>query len=229
MAAKNPKIQVTKDGPYLVSGGVPLKELVIVQKGHTNAFEEGRVFPEQESYALCRCGKTKTPPFCDGSHVHNHFDGTETASRAAFTDRAELQEGPGLDLLDDNRCTFARFCHKAGGSVWDLIDQSDDPEARAEAMEAAEQCPAGRLVALYKDGTPLEYDYEPTIALMQDPEKNCSAGLFVMGGIPVESADGETYEVRNRVALCRCGHSRNKPFCDAMHVPSEYHDGLKKK
>lgn len=229
MAAKHPNIKVSKDGPYLVSGNVPLKELIIVQKGHTNAFEEGRTYPQEEEYALCRCGKTKTPPFCDGSHEHTHFDGTETASRAKFEDRAEFQEGPEIDLLDDNRCAFARFCHKAGGSVWDLIDQSDDPEARAEAIEAAEQCPSGRLVALYKDGSAAEYDYEPAIALLQDPGKRVSAGLFVMGGIPIESEDGESYEVRNRVALCRCGQSSNKPFCDAMHVPSGYQDGQKKK
>ena len=31
-------------------------------------------------------------------------------------------------------------------------------------------------------------------------------------------ADGTTYEVRNRVTLCRCGASQNKPFCDATHA-----------
>ncbi|HET8688843.1 MAG TPA: CDGSH iron-sulfur domain-containing protein [Methanosarcina sp.] len=38
------------------------------------------------------------------------------------------------------------------------------------------------------------------------------------GGIPIESADGKQYEIRNRVTLCRCGKSRNKPFCDGSHV-----------
>jgi CDGSH-type Zn-finger protein len=39
----------------------------------------------------------------------------------------------------------------------------------------------------------------------------------VRGGITIESADGVPYEVRNRVTLCRCGRSDNKPFCDASH------------
>ena len=38
--------------------------------------------------------------------------------------------------------------------------------------------------------------------------------------------DGSTYELRNRYALCRCGASRNKPFCDAMHVSIGFSDGL---
>jgi CDGSH-type Zn-finger protein len=40
----------------------------------------------------------------------------------------------------------------------------------------------------------------------------------VRGGIEVTSADGDAYEVRNRVTLCRCGASANKPFCDASHA-----------
>ena len=42
--------------------------------------------------------------------------------------------------------------------------------------------------------------------------------MFVHGRIALEAADGTEYERRNRYALCRCGVSRNKPFCDAMHV-----------
>jgi CDGSH-type Zn-finger protein len=39
----------------------------------------------------------------------------------------------------------------------------------------------------------------------------------VRGGIPIESANGKTYAVRNRVTLCRCGQSANKPLCDGSH------------
>jgi len=34
----------------------------------------------------------------------------------------------------------------------------------------------------------------------------------------VIGADGRAYEVRNRVSLCRCGKSKNKPFCDGSHL-----------
>ncbi|UCF09264.1 MAG: CDGSH iron-sulfur domain-containing protein, partial [Thermoplasmata archaeon] len=42
--------------------------------------------------------------------------------------------------------------------------------------------------------------------------------IWVRGRIPIESADGHIYEIRNRVTLCRCGWSSNKPFCDSSHL-----------
>ena len=41
--------------------------------------------------------------------------------------------------------------------------------------------------------------------------------LLVKGGVTVTDADGNAYEVKDVVALCRCGHSSNKPFCDGTH------------
>ena len=96
---KNVKIKILKDGPYMVTGKVPLCEKVIVPKGKTYEYEEGGTFPVKEQYALCRCGKSKNPPFCDGAHVKEGFDGTETASKAKFEERAELLKGPCQDIL----------------------------------------------------------------------------------------------------------------------------------
>ena len=42
----------------------------------------------------------------------------------------------------------------------------------------------------------------------------------------VVAKDGHRYEVRNRVTLCRCGASKNKPFCDGSHAAIEFKDGL---
>ncbi len=219
------RIKIVKDGPYLVSGNVPLSEKVIVLKDHAHEYAEGRELPQGESYALCRCGKTKTPPFCDGSHGRIGFDGTETASKDDYDQRIEDKViGPDLDLLDDGRCAYARFCHRKHGDVWNLTRYSDDPEYRQEAIKAASDCPAGRLVAVEKDGTAIEPAYEPAIEILQDPEKKCSGPIFVKGYIPIESSDGSTYETRNRVTLCRCGESQNMPFCDARHVTARFCD-----
>lgn len=220
----NYKIKVTKDGPYIVTGNVPLSEKIIAQTRRSYVYREGRELPQAETYALCRCGKTKTPPFCDGSHTRFDFDGEETASKAKFTDRAEFLEGPGLDLLDDHRCAFARFCHRPKGNVWDLVDQSDNAESKSEAIIAASECPSGRLVAVEKSGEMIEPELEPGIDILQDPLMEVSGGIYVRGYIPIESADGNIYEVRNRVALCRCGNSNNMPFCDMAHIDTDYND-----
>jgi len=139
-------------------------------------------------------------------------------------DRVGVLEGQGIDLLDDDRCAFARFCHRDNGNAWELTQDSGTEENRVEAIRAANGCPSGRLTAVDKDGAMYEPELAPEIVIVQDPEKGASAGIFVKGGIPIESADGTLYETRNRVALCRCGKSSNKPFCDATHVSEEYHD-----
>ncbi len=220
----NQKIKVLKDGPYLVTGGIPLFESVITPKGNGYIYKPGRALPQKETYTLCRCGHTSTPPFCDGSHGRHGFDGTETADKSAYSKRATKLEGEGLDLLDDGRCAFARFCHRENGDAWELSEDSGTAYNKSEAIIAANECPAGRLTAVEKDGTMHEPELEPAIEILQDPEEEVSAGIFVKGGIPIESSDGTTYEIRNRVVLCRCGYSKNKPFCDMQHIVESFHD-----
>jgi CDGSH-type Zn-finger protein len=70
----------------------------------------------------------------------------------------------------------------------------------------------------------LEPHFEPSIGLVQDTAKCVSGPLWLRGGVRVVSSDGSSYESRNRVALCRCGASGNKPFCDGSHVASGFSD-----
>lgn len=219
------KITITKGGPYIVEGNVPLAEKIITPDGKAYKYEDGKELPQSETYGLCRCGKSKNPPFCDGVHVEFGYDGTEVASKEKFLDRLEQTvDGPDLDLQDDGRCALARFCHRQKGDAWELTRSSDNPEDRDEAIIAAKECPAGRLVAVGKDGEVYEPEYEPAIEILQDPEKDVSGPISVKGNIPIISADGEAYEVRNRVTLCRCGESENKPFCDGKHIRTKYKD-----
>jgi CDGSH-type Zn-finger protein len=53
-----------------------------------------------------------------------------------------------------------------------------------------------------------------------------SSAIRLTGGIAVISASGREYEVRERVALCRCWVSSNKPFCDGSHYEVGFNDGL---
>jgi len=65
---------------------------------------------------------------------------------------------------------------------------------------------------------PYEVQFPESIGVVEDPQMGCNGPLWVRGGIPVEGVDGKTYEVRNRVTLCRCGKSGNMPFCDGRHA-----------
>jgi CDGSH-type Zn-finger protein len=215
------RINVYKNGPYVVSGGIPLqtKEIRNDSEGYCSTWHEVTTFPLQEQYSLCRCGQSKNKPFCDGTHIKIHFDGTETADETPYLDRADKINGPTLSLTDaDSMCVHARFCMRAGG-IWNLTRQSGNSEARDIAIEEAGNCPSGRLVVWdKKSGEALEPSFEKSIVVIEYPPRSEHGPIWVRGCIPVESSDGHVYEIRNRVTLCRCGKSYNKPFCDGSHI-----------
>jgi CDGSH-type Zn-finger protein len=223
------KVVIALNGPYLVSGSVPLAVETIEPNAEGQSWEwvAGRGIPAGERYALCRCGASANKPFCDGTHARNGFDGTETASRAPFNEQAKTLEGPGMILQDaEALCAFARFCDVAD-TIWQSIEHVDDPAQRELVIHEATHCPSGRLVVRdAATGAAHEPAFAPAIGLVEDPAKSASGPLYVRGEIPIFSGDGTAYEVRNRVALCRCGASRNKPFCDGSHVDAAFVDGL---
>jgi len=224
------KIVIVKDGPYLVSGNLPLyKEIICSDKdGNPDKWKKGETCKHHEKYALCRCGSSSNKPFCDGSHSDICFNGKETASRKKYIEQAKKIVGPNLVLTDaEDLCAFVRFCKKYGGA-WNLTRASNVPRARREAIREACSCAAGRLVVWdKKTGKAIEPKLKPSISLVEDPDLKVSGPLWVKGGVPIESCDSTTYEIRNRVTLCRCGHSTNKPFCDGTHVSAKFNDGDK--
>lgn len=224
--AEGRKIKITKNGPYLVSGGVPLTRETIVPdaEGESETWRVDGPIECGERYALCRCGKSQRKPFCDGAHVSAGFDGTEVADRRPTAQRQVLIEGPRVDLADDAvLCAEARFCHREG-KAWRRVLEDDADSAEVVVRESA-LCPSGRYTAVDKTAAePIEPELEPSIACVNDPQMGVAGPLWVRSGIVVESADGEAYEVRNRVTLCRCGQSKNKPFCDGTHCLCDFHD-----
>jgi CDGSH-type Zn-finger protein len=142
------RIKIIKDGPYRITGGLPLDEQIIVtdEAGHPLELIDKKEYPLPETYILCRCGASKNKPFCDGIHREIDFDGSETASRKPYIEKAEIFEGPELKLTDAHEfCEHSRFCLRSGG-IRNLIQKSDDPEAQQTAIEEAMICPSGRLV-----------------------------------------------------------------------------------
>ena len=220
------RIKVGKNGPYIVTGDVPLYrgEIVTNDAGESVAWRQLERIPTDAVYALCRCGQSSHKPFCDSAHAITGFDGTETASRTPFADEATCSTGPAVKLLDARQlCAEARYCDRAGG-LWNLVERSDEPDVLELIKEMASLCPAGRYIACDPDTTaPLEPEYEPSIWLIEDPSLGVSGPIWVRGGIEIVSSDGTPYEARNRVTLCRCGHSANKPLCDGSHITKEFH------
>lgn len=222
-----PKVKITKNGPYMVSGNLPLSEEIIGanSEGESVKWERGRKQPPWAQVALCRCGHSSHKPYCDGTHTKIGFDGTETASRAPYREQAKTIRGPSMTLTDvESLCASGRFCDP-NGSVWNLVNQTGDESARANFVRQTCDCPSGRLVAWDNaTGMPIEPVLPPSIGLIHDPVNSCLGPLWLRGGVQLVGADGFEYEIRNRMTLCRCGASKNKPFCDGTHVAIGFND-----
>ena len=230
MSGKEPYIKVTKDGPYLVYGIKDISEKTILtdEDGISIKYGDGQAFEiKTDPVALCRCGHSKNAPFCDGAHVEAKFNGTETAKFTSILDGAEVIKGPNYTLMDnEDYCAFARFCD-AKGRVWNLVGIGDKKTDKW-AIKGACDCPAGRLIMIDKNGKQIEEEYPLSIAVLEDGGLKISGPLWVRGGIRVESADGKSYEVRNRQTLCRCGVSNHKPFCNGAHASIKFKAEKKK-
>ena len=108
-----PKIKVSKNGPYIIKGLIPLEKQTIVtdDEGYPIKWYKGKKYSLQKFYSLCRCGQSKHKPFCDGTHLKINFDGSETANQEPYINQAKDINGPNLRLTDAfDLCARARFC-----------------------------------------------------------------------------------------------------------------------
>ena len=88
-----------------------------------------------------------------------------------------------------------------------------------EVVEVCERCPTGALTYIRKDGG------SPEVAPGRNQVVVANDGpLYVTGDLSIDGASESMVGVRTRAALCRCGRSQNKPFCDNSH--RAYGDGV---
>jgi CDGSH-type Zn-finger protein len=219
------RIVITADGPYIVQGNVPLvrKTQVVSEYGEPLTWKKDATLQTNPGeYALCRCGQSGNKPFCDGAHVEVGFDGTERAA-SSVKDSLQMTYRGGTRLIvkkDFSLCMNSGFCGMQKTSLAQLIANSRDTQARSLAMAMVERCPAGALTYHVEPGEPdIEPDLPHQIAVTTEITSDgpIAGPLWVSGGIPIERADGQPFETRNRVTLCNCGLSNNKPLCDGTH------------
>jgi CDGSH-type Zn-finger protein len=218
------QIIIIKNGPYLVRGDIPLvrKTQVVSEHGEPLTWKkEGALETEVGEYALCRCGQSSQRPFCDGTHRWIGFDGTECAEEGLTAERQVPLGGMRIIVKKDRTlCMDAGFCGLRNVNLAQFLAVSNNTQARSIIMAMIERCPSGALTYHIEEG---EADIEPDLPRqIADTTEITQAGpitgpLWVTGGIPVERSDGLPLETRNRVTLCNCGLSGNKPLCDGTH------------
>jgi CDGSH-type Zn-finger protein len=202
-----PTIKGLKNGPFMV---------VRLVKFLTSSGKSIKTSPEMY---LCRCGKSETKPFCDGTHEPAGYNSAKEEDR--LPDKVKNYEGDEI-IIHDNRCvcSHAEHCVKELPAVWDMKKRPwIDPNGASvnEIIRVVEMCPSGAL-SYTKDGVKHDSrDRGPSISLSKD------GPILVVGGVELE--DRDTPESKEHYALCRCGAAKNKPFCDGSHWNVEFeHD-----
>lgn len=219
------KICILPNGPYRVEGPVPIfvYEQEMSPRGEPLSWiNQGEITPAKSPYLLCRCGRSKTFPFCDHSHTEFPFDGRETfPTHIVLKPNISYYANDGLTISKFlPLCMTSGFCVRVDGSVDSFSEFSDDPEDHKIAIKMAEDCPAGALVYRFSpQGPDLEKEYPMQIALIREgvEDEMINGPFWVMGYLPIERSDQVPFLPRNRVTLCACGQSHQKPLCDGTH------------
>lgn len=223
MADTNQKVTVQKNGPYVVQGAVPLvrKTAIESEYGEPLTWKKDMTVKTGATYALCRCGLSSAKPFCDGTHAVEGFDGTEMADPGPIANRQTDYKGTGIVVKDDRSiCVHAGFCGDRISNVWKMSALSEDTQVRGRIMAMVERCPSGALAySLEEGGEDIEPDLPAEISIIKD------GPFWISGEIFIERADDLPVEQRNRITLCRCGASKNKPFCDGRHKEVGFKEG----
>ena len=189
------------NGPYIVT---KLKRM-------TNA--KGEVLRTRPQLALCRCGGSSLKPYCDGTHARIGFDSAKSPERTP--DKQDRYEAEGITVLD-NRGTCCHFgnCTDHLPSVFHVKgDPFVDPSGASpnEIIDIVRACPSGAL-GYVVDGKAYEgEDREQSIFVSHN------GPYYVRGGVALEKTERNEGALAEHYALCRCGHSKNKPFCDGTH------------
>jgi CDGSH-type Zn-finger protein len=225
------KIIIIHNGPYVVRGKIPLvrKTQVVSEFGEPLTWKkDGEVEIEAEEYHLCRCGQSGQKPFCDGTHRKNGFDGTECAKTTGLSElQFEFRGGTQLFVKKDPAlCMNSGYCGMRDADIAQFIAASDDTKVRSLAIAMVERCPSGALTYTIDKG---DRDIEPDLPQqIADTTEITSEGpiagpLWVTGCIQIERSDGQPFDERNRVTLCNCGLSENRPLCDGSHRDCAQH------
>lgn len=196
-----PKITCAPNGPYLLGDEVALRRA------------SGETLQTDKKTALCRCGGSKKKPFCDGTHRTNGFSDKNLADPAK--NRREAYAGKRITILDNRAiCAHAGYCTDELAAVfrhrqtpWIVADGA----SLDEIISTVKKCPSGALSYAIEGVEAAPPQRAPMVTVTDDGPYAITGGIELVG---VKFGDGASPE---HYTLCRCGASKNKPFCDGSH------------
>ena len=202
-------IEARPNGPYLVKGLENLRN------------SQGESLATKEAVTLCRCGGSQNKPYCDGSHAKNGFSGEKQLD--GNPDKLDHYVGREVTIHDNRSvCAHAGFCTDTLAAVFRQRQEPwiDPDGAEAQAIATVvHRCPSGALSYSIDGTTYGDQDREEMVTVSKD------GPYFVTGGVALHDEPRGAGASLEHYTLCRCGGSKNKPFCDGTHWYIGFEDG----
>ena len=201
-------ISPMQNGPYIVKNITKLSNV----KGQIEAVE---------TVALCRCGASANKPFCDGSHQKIGFNSDKKEGR--LDNKQDTYSGDGITIYDNRSiCAHAGVCTDNLSAVFRVRQEpfvDVDAASIEDITKIIDKCPSGALsYSINKDNDSAVSDVNSGIMV-------APSGPYVVSGdvdlLETQWGEGASKE---QFTLCRCGASKNKPFCDGSHWAIEFKD-----
>ncbi|MBS3145482.1 CDGSH iron-sulfur domain-containing protein [Candidatus Woesearchaeota archaeon] len=208
MAKEKPVIDVSTNGHYVI------KNLDDIENSKREKLDS------REIMILCRCGGSEAKPFCDGTHGKIGFDQKKSPKRVP--DKVDDYEGKEV-TINDNRgvCSHAAYCSNGLPSVWTFGKEPwIDPDGAdgEKIIKQIKKCPSGALSYTLKGERYQNLEREPKIIVSKN------GPYYIQGSIKLADNIGSKPEAEEHFSLCRCGASKNKPFCDGSHWKIKFND-----
>lgn len=131
--------------------------------------------------------------------------------------------GKNIDVQWDGRlCIHVGECGYSEGELfiggrdpWCQPDRVNDENVR----DVIRRCPSGALSYIDKASGDNEQSAD-----INTVRVSYNGPLYIQGDLEIENVPDDMPGVRFRAALCRCGQSNNKPFCDNSHLKAGFED-----
>lgn len=197
-----PEIVFSETGPYTA---VAIEAMTYLK---------GETVPVRRVMLLCRCGESGRKPFCDGSHEKVKFSTPRQRSRG----RNRVKDYPGKSItihFNLRVCSHAGVCYMKLPGVFDRDKKpwiNPDGASAQEIIDIIHRCPSGALsYSRAVDSVPCR-KRPPKIVIIDNGPFN------VQGDVQLRDEEGTEPYNPEHYCLCRCGKSRNTPFCDGTHL-----------